>query len=355
MTVRLGLVGFGGVNRAFLDIIRAKASTLSAQGHDLRITAISDRTLGAATHPDGLDQDALANQKRVKGALAHFPNGSAEPNNALCASRDHVDVLVEAAHTNAVNGEPSLSLCKQAMANGVHVVTVNKGPIAFGYRDLIDLGRKTGARLGLEGTVMSGTPVVRWAQTCLPGDTLTGISGILNGTANFILGQIEAGGSFQDALKTAQDLGYAEADPTADVEGHDVQLKVAILAALLFDEPIAPKDIPTTGISGLTETDIRTAPSQGAHWKLVGSVQRTPTGITASVAPQKLTLDKPLSTIAGATNGLTLHTEHLGDVLMTGPGAGRVETGYALFADLLSILNVAATASPDTMKIETVG
>lgn len=334
--IRIGLVGFGGVQRAFLDILRTQRQTLADQGLHITVTALSDRTLGVASDPAGLDLDALANQARVKGALASFPNGGAETDNSRCTDPNLVTVMSEAAYTNAVDGEPSLSLCRQAMANGVHVITVNKGPVAFGLGELLACGATSDAKLGLEGTVMSGTPVLHWAQTCLPGDTVTGARGILNGATNFILGQVEAGEAFDDALKTARDLGYLEADPTADIEGHDARLKVAILAKFLFGADIHPNDIPTQGITQLSVQDIRSAVADGARWKLIGEVSRQENGdVVAQVAPQCLPVSNPLAAVSGPTNALSLDTAHLGTITQTGPGAGYVETGYALFADLL--------------------
>lgn len=337
MNVRLGLVGFGAVQRAFIDILRKKTEYLDAKDLHVAVTAVSDMHLGAAFDAEGLDLDVLAGVTRDKGALAQLPNGSAEPDNARCVEPDLVTFLSEAAYTNPVDGEPSLSLCRQALGNGVHVITTNKGPIAFGYRELKHVGAQTGAYLGVEGTVMSGTPVLSWAHSCFPGDRVTSAKGILNGTANFILGQIEKGGSFDGALKTAQDLGYAEADPTADIEGHDVRLKVAILATLLFDADIHPQDIPTTGISGLSESEVRSALATGAHWKLIGEVSNTEAGLVAQVGPRLMGAGDALAAISGPINALSLTSEHLGPVMQSGPGAGLIETGYALFADIIRI------------------
>lgn len=345
MTIRLGLVGFGGVNRAFVDILRTQRDALVARGLDVRVTAISDRTLGAAHHPDGLDLGVLAGIERAKGGFSALPGGEAAAHNMRCADRGVVDVLVEASYTNPVDGEPSLSVCRHAVDQGVHVVTPNKGPIAFGYRDLIDRGRRTGAKVGAEATVMSGTPVLAWARTCFPGDTLTAAKGILNGTANFILGQMEAGEDFDAALGKAQELGYAEADPSADIEGHDVRLKVAILCNLLFDKDIHPSDIPTTGISGLTAHDVQSAAASGARWKLIGEASQTATGLTAKVEPQLLALSTPLASVSGATNALCLDSAHLGSVMQTGPGAGRIETAYGVFADLLTVVGEPALSA----------
>ena len=149
---------------------------------------------------------------------------------------------------------------------------------------------------------------------------------------------MEEGNSFDAALKTAQELGYAEADPTADVEGYDVRLKVTILANLVFGGGLAPGDVSCVGIAGISPEDIVGASKEGARWKLIGEVRQKPGGeIEASVRPVKLPLADPLATISGAVNALTVKSKYLGDVTMSGPGAGRIETAYALYSDLLEI------------------
>ncbi|TIS72994.1 MAG: homoserine dehydrogenase, partial [Mesorhizobium sp.] len=177
---------------------------------------------------------------------------------------------------------------------------------------------------------------IRMAQRTLVGAGLHGFEGILNGTSNFVLGRMEGGLSFAEAVKEAKDLGYAEADPTADVEGHDVRLKVVILANELLGGKLTPQDVDCKGISGLTVADIDAATREGYRWKLIGSV-RQDGGIAARVGPQRLALDHALAAVGGAINAISLKTDLLGAVTVTGPGAGRVETAYALLSDIITI------------------
>jgi homoserine dehydrogenase len=223
------------------------------------------------------------------------------------------------------------------LENGKHVVTTNKGPTALYYPELAALAREKGVEIGVEGTVMSGTPALRVGQELLGGTTISKVQGILNGTTNYILTQMESDASYQEALAQAQEHGYAEADPTGDVEGHDAAGKVVILANLLMDAPLTMADVPCQGITQITSAEIAEAKTAGERWKLIGTVEQTKDGVEASVKPLRIPLSHPLASISGATNAITYTTDLLGEVTLVGPGAGRMETGYALLEDLLAI------------------
>lgn len=184
---------------------------------------------------------------------------------------------------------------------------------------------------------MSGTPALRLGMELLGGAGIRRVQGILNGTTNYILTQMESGAAYEAALAEAQAKGYAEADPSGDVEGHDAAGKVVILANLLLGLPLTMEDVACEGITGLTPEDIRAAQEAGERWKLIGLVERTDEGHRASVKPTRLPLAHPLASVSGATNAITYTTDLLGDVTLVGPGAGRVETGYALLGDVLGI------------------
>jgi homoserine dehydrogenase len=166
---------------------------------------------------------------------------------------------------------------------------------------------------------------------------MTEIRGILNGTTNFILTQMEHGATYADALAEAQRLEYAEADPTADVEGHDALGKLLILAAAVMKAPLARDDVACRGITHLTPDDVIQAKAQGKRWKLIGRIGRDGDQLEASVSPQAIPYTDPLASVSGATNAITYVTDLLGEVTLVGPGAGRRETGFALLADLLDI------------------
>ena len=336
MDIRIGLVGYGTVNQGFVQLMIKHNQSCS--NTKFVVVGVSDLRMGFAGSAAGLDLEGLSALSVEDGALAELENGSSiSSNESLLDEELGAQIIAEATFTNSTDGQPSLNLCQQAIDRGIHVVTTNKGPIAFGYSDLCERSRRHGVQIGLEGTVMSGTPILRWARTCFPGEKLTAARGILNGTSNYILSEVESGRTFEDALLEAQQLGYAEADPSSDLEGHDVRLKVAILAKLVFGADIRPIDIPTEGIIGLTEDDVQHALAKNEHWKLIGQVERINGRVEAKVGPALLPASDPLSKITGNPNALELETSLLGPVMMTGPGAGRAETAYAMYADTLSI------------------
>ncbi|MBB5577820.1 MULTISPECIES: homoserine dehydrogenase [Rhizobium] len=335
----IALIGFGGVNRALAQLVAERNEQWQAElGFRLNIVAVTDLNLGSVVSANGIDPRTLVETKFETGGFAKLSGGSAEADNEKVIRHAPADIVAEATFTNPDSGEPAVSHCRWALESGKHVVTTNKGPVALAAAELKMLARRHHVAFEYEGAVMSGTPVIRMAKTTLAGAGLTGFEGILNGTSNFVLGRMEAALGFSAAVSEAQAMGYAEADPTADVEGYDVRLKVVILANELLGGALKPADVSCKGISSLTVSDIETAAEDGCRWKLIGSAARDENGrIEASVAPRRLALDHPLAAVSGATNAISLRTDLLGAVTVTGPGAGRVETAYALLSDIVAI------------------
>lgn len=227
---------------------------------------------------------------------------------------------------------------KWAIESGKHVVTTNKGPVALYGKELSRLAANNGVRFEYEGSVMSGTPVIRLAHKMLGGLELNSVQGILNGTSNYVLGRMEAGLRLDEAIAEAQDRGYAEADPTADIGGSDVRLKVAILANELLGTNLRPSEVDTKGIQDITGDDVAQALASGFRWKLIGEARRAEDGqVVATVQPIALPADHPLAGVSGATNAVSFNTDLLGAVTVSGPGAGRVETAYALISDIIAV------------------
>ncbi|PPG27345.1 homoserine dehydrogenase [Pseudoclavibacter sp. RFBG4] len=334
----LALIGFGGVSRALAEIISNDAARLTAQlGFTLRVVAITDLAFGSLVQPGGIDLEHVLALPRGSD-FGGLPGGSAEPNNREVIQGCTADIVVEATFTNPSDGEPAASHVRWALESGKHVTTTNKGPVALHAASLSALAATRGLAFEFEGSVLSGTPILRFAQQMLPALTVNSVEGILNGTSNYVLGRREAGVSLEAAIAEAQQLGYAEADPTADIEGSDVRLKVAILAQQVLGVDVPTTEVVTEGISGITDADIVEAAAQGLRWKLVGSATRTAEGgVEASVRPVALSAEHPLAGITGPTNAVTFTTDLLGQVTVAGPGAGRVETAYALISDLVAI------------------
>lgn len=339
MYYNIALIGFGGVNRALADIIATDEEKFYREmGFNLRIVAVSDLFLGSVYTPEGIDLTLLAALPVAQGACAMLPNGKATAENEDIIKNSNADIVVEATVTDSVTGQPATSHCRWALSTGKHVSTTNKGPLAFAEKELMDLALKNNVGFEYEGVVMSGTPVLRFADKLLKGSEIHQFSGILNGTANYVLGLVEQGHTFADAITSAQKQGYAEADPSADVEGKDVMLKVIVLANRLWGANLTRDNVQCQGITGLTETMVKEAVAEGCHWKLVGKASKQEDGsVVASVSPEKLSLEHPLAGISGAVNAITFTSGMLGDVTVSGPGAGRIETAYAILSDIIAI------------------
>ena len=339
MYYNIALIGFGGVNRALADIIATDEEKFYREmGFNLRIVAVSDMFLGSVYTPEGIDLTLLAALPVAQGACATLPNGKATAENEDIIKNSNADIVVEATVTDSVTGQPATSHCRWALSTGKHVSTTNKGPLAFAEKELMDLALKNNVGFEYEGVVMSGTPVLRFADKLLKGSEIHQFSGILNGTANYVLGLVEQGHTFADAITSAQKQGYAEADPSADVEGKDVMLKVIVLANRLWGANLTRDNVQCQGITGLTETMVKEAVAEGCHWKLVGKASKQENGsVVASVSPEKLSLEHPLAGISGAVNAITFTSGMLGDVTVSGPGAGRIETAYAILSDIIAI------------------
>lgn len=334
--MKIALIGFGVVGQGLAEILRDKAADLREHEHfQAQIVAVSTRTRGSLVSPDGLDiRDLLT--AIDQGNLSHYPTqpGVQRDWDSLRIAREsNADVLVEASPSNLQTGQPALDLCYAALASGKHVVLANKGPVAVAYDELRARAAREGKRVLFEATVMAGTPSLRLGMQALAGCRVIEVRGILNGTTNYILTQMESGMGYADALALAQQLGYAEADPSADVDGWDAAAKAIILAAGLFHKKLSFDNMEVKGISKITSDDVIAARAVGERWKLIARV--TPKG--GSVQPMRIPANHPLAGVNGATNAITFVTDLMGEITLVGAGAGRLQTGFGLLSDLLEI------------------
>jgi len=335
MKQRLVLVGCGNVGQGLLEILLKKRQELQARyRYEFVVVGVADVAWGTAYNPNGLNIEALL---KAAKARQKFPQDLKNWDALTLIEKSDATVVCELAFTNLQTGEPAISHCKAAFSAGKHVVTSNKGPAALAYRELKAMADEKGLNFFIEGTVMSGTPVLNLCAGPLAGCEIIAARGILNGTTNYILTQMEGGMSYAEALKKAQELGYAEADPSGDVEGYDARGKVTILANVVMNTSLKISEVSCKGITGITLQDIDKAKKAGSRWKLIGSVKKEENRVTASVAPEMLPLTHPLAGVMGATNAITFTTDLLGDVSIVGPGAGRTETGFSILNDLLKI------------------
>ena len=245
------------------------------------------------------------------------------------------DLLIEVSPTDVETGGTGLKTIRHALECGKDVITVNKGPLALHFHDLIALAKKNGCKFRFEGSVGGAMPIINLCHENLKGEKISSIRGIFNGTCNYILSKMDNGQPFEQALKEAQQLGYAETDPTNDVEGYDAATKVVILANSVFHRDVSFKDVKITGITGITPDAIAQAKSHNMVIRLVGEITET----RLEVAPRLIPIGHPLS-ISGTLNIAQIDADLAGPITITGRGAGKIETASAILSDLIAIMSM---------------
>ncbi len=341
--IRLILVGFGVVGQGFAELLMTKHDFLKQYyGVDISLLGVANARHGFVYRQDGLHIPLLLELAAKKGPLTDYP-GIMHWDSALEGLQaSSADILVEVTPTNLRDAEPGMSHIRVALSKGMHVVTANKGPVALAASELSSLARQHGVQLRMESTVMAGTPVISTIREGMAGARIFAIRGILNGTTNYILSAMTEGRDYFEALADAQSKGYAETDPTADVEGYDAVAKTLILAALVFGHTLKPEQVVRKGITAITREQIQSVNDQDKRMKLIASLRLLSDGakqkkiLEARVEPTVLPLTDPLACVDGVTNALTIHSDTLSEVTIIGPGAGSIQTGQGLLADVLA-------------------
>lgn len=315
--LKIGIAGIGTVGAALVRLLHEKADLLAQRcGRGIELVAVSARDKNR-------DRDC-----DLSGVEWH------DSPEALAQS-DEIDVFVELI---GGDGDPAWSSVKTALQHGKHVVTANKALLAKHGVELALLAEEKGVILNYEAAVAGGIPVIKTMREALTSNSVSRIYGILNGTCNYMLTRMENEGlSYEDCLKDAQDLGYAEADPTFDVEGFDTAHKLAVLTSLAFGCEISADDIYVEGISKITAADIEAAREMGYRIKLLGVAQKTPSGIEQRVHPTMVPIDAPIAQISGVTNAVAIEADTVGQLVLSGPGAGGDATASAVSGDLCDI------------------
>jgi homoserine dehydrogenase len=332
--LRIILVGFGNVGKSLARLlIKERDWLIKAYGFEPQVVTIID-SRGLCRDENGLDLDLALKTKEKYGTVRKYPRqGEGRTTDTRAIGEEEAEALVETTPSNFKNGEPGISNIKQALTSGKHVVTVNKGPLALAMPALLEMAAHKKAQLRFSGTVGAGTPFLSFASKCLPGEKIVGIHGILNGTTNYILTRMgDESIGYQKALAEAQRKGYAERDPTNDVEGLDTAAKIVIVANWVMQQRIVLEDLKIAGISKVTPQRLEQAKRSGARIKLIGRLTES----TASVAPEEVPLSDPLC-VPDTLNALTFRTEHAGDVTLIGHGAGGEQTASSIIRDLVDI------------------
>ncbi|MEO3387547.1 homoserine dehydrogenase [Mesorhizobium sp. CAU 1741] len=315
--LRVGIAGLGTVGASVARVLAEKAAELTRQcGRPVTVTAVSAR-----------------DRTRDRGVEMSGMSWFDDP--VELATSNGIDVFVE-----LIGGDegPAHDSVKAALQAGRHVVTANKALLARHGLALAAIAEEKGVLLNYEAAVAGGIPVIKTMREAMAGNTVSRVFGILNGTCNYILTRMEDEGiSFEDCLADAQRLGYAEADPTFDIEGNDTAHKLSILTSLAFGTQIAADDIYLEGISNITQADIRAASELGYRIKLLGVAQRTESGIEQRVHPTMVPTASVIAQVHGVTNAVAIETDILGELLLSGPGAGGNATASAVIGDIADI------------------
>ncbi len=336
--MKLALIGLGTVNRGLLELLLEKKDYLSRENNfNPVITAVSDPVVGSVFSEKGINIEEIITLLQKENNIKNYSDGVKGWDSEKTIKESNADTIVEATPTNLETGDPGLSLIRIALNSKKNVVTTNKGPIVLAYRQLRNLADKNGVFLRFEGTVLSGTPIISLIESTFKGVEINEVRGIMNGTANYILTKMEIGLSYEEALNRAKEKGIAEEQPEADIKGWDAAAKIVIVANVLMGGNLKFEEVNVKGIDTVREKDIIKALQERKHWKLIATAKKTESGIIASVAPEILSDQDPLSKITGSINAVNFTTDILGNVMVSGPGAGKRETGYALLSDLLYI------------------
>jgi homoserine dehydrogenase len=373
VTFDLILVGFGNVARRFVTLLHEQRATL-ARDYDITTRVVGivtrrhgqqfstrgiDLNIGADTrvgpYAPGMDRKTKPNARadrtpnqdvgadpRVRPESVAFVREAVK--RSAAAARARRLVLVETTTLDIQRGQPAIDHVRTALAGGAHVITANKGPAAFAYRELARAAERAERRFLFEGAVMDGIPIFNLVRETLPAVNIVGFRGVVNSTTNFILTAMEQGQPFDHALAEMQGVGIAEADPSLDIDGWDAAAKTAALANVLLGARLTPRTVERQGITrdmGRRAMDAREA---GRRLKLVARAGPEGSRIAARVAPEELPDDDLLATLDAQQNAIIFHTDLLGELAIVQRGGNLTQTAYALLSDLVAIANPRASA-----------
>lgn len=338
--VSLALVGFGNVGQAFARLLQNKERQLAEQFNlQFIVTGIITGRHGSAISSGGINLNR-ALETISRGQSLDILSEMPAPKNTLdFLFASSAEAMLESSPVNHHTGQPAIDHIKAALNKGMHAITANKGPVVHAYRELTEMAAMRGKRFLFESAVMDGAPIFSLFRGPLPCIEVEGFQGILNSCTNFILGLMESGKDFDQAVREAQSIGIAETDPSADIDGWDAAIKVAALSTVILGVPLTPQQVERSGIREITPQMIAEAQQTGERWKLVCTARRRGKELLeASVTPRRVSAGSPLFAI----NGTSSYVEFKSDVL---PGLGIVEsnpgpdtTAYGMLADLLNAL-----------------
>jgi homoserine dehydrogenase len=326
------LLGFGVVGQSFVKLLLSHSTDLyNDYGIKPKVVACADNG-GIITCDQGLDLDRLLNVKKKKKSVIHY--GAKGNRSEILDVIENIDaeVVIELTPTNIVDGEPGKNHIISAMKSGKNVITVNKGPLALEFPSLMELAEYNRIAFKFSGTVGGGTPILEFAKRCLRGDRIISFEGILNGTTNYILSKMYEGLNFSEALQDASEKGYAEKDPTLDIDGYDAVAKLVIASNFVMNMKSTMKDVRREGIRDVKPSQVLNERKKGNAIKLIASCD----GKNLVVEPKPASMKDPIC-VDGILNAITFTCQHSGQQTIIGKGAGGMETASAILRDLIDI------------------
>jgi len=340
-TVDLALLGFGNVGKAFARLLIEKKPELEDDfGFSPRITAIATQSHGVCVDPGGVEESALLSMldKDMPINLSRLDKSGFRGDTYDFIEKVPAQILFETTPVNPRSGLPALDYLRAAAKRGLNLITANKGPVVYGFRELTELTGQHGKLFRFESAVLDGAPIFSLFRGPLAGAKLLGFYGILNSCTNLLLDRMRDGESLEQAIVYGASIGITETDPSNDVDGWDAAIKVAALSNVLMGQNLTPMDVQPTGIRGITPEMVRSADAQGKRWKLICKGGWQNDGYHVSVKPEMVGSDSPLYSVDGTSSYVSFEL----DVL---PGLGILEsdpspktTAFGLLADLIDIV-----------------
>lgn len=329
--------------KRFLRLLQEKEGYLADEyGCDFLLTGVCSPSRGILVKSDGLSIDTLWDMEETRrkfDGMTEFFASWGERGALEMIDRCEADVFIELSTLSIEDGEPATSYIECALERGMHVITVNKGPEAWHFDRLARKAHSVGREYLFETTVMDGTPIFNLVRETLHGCEVLGIKGILNGTSNFVLHQIERGFTFDEAIKEAQRLQFAEADPSMDIDGWDGAAKICAMANILMGAKLDPMKVERKSIASVSVEDIKKAKEEGGRIKYLCKAERDESGaVRLSVLPTKVPFDDVYATVNGSSTVVTLYTDLAGELTIVQTDPGILQTAYGVYSDLITLV-----------------
>lgn len=337
--INICLVGFGNAAKEFCRMLTTKSPEIKVStGYDVKVTAIAGRSKGSIINPRGINLTKALMEVENTGRFDVSSEDTVNMETLQVIENCSANVLVELSTLSIYDGQPAINHIETAFEKGMHVITGNKGPIAWKYQKLRDNSKQRGLQFLYETTVMDGTPIFNFVKYTLPGCKVLSFKGILNSTTNFVLEEMESGNSYEAAIKEAKRRGFAEEDPSMDIDGWDAAAKTAALLNVLMDTNINPTEIDRQGIADITLRDIEKAKEKQCKIKLLCEGYIEDNIAKGKVHPVYINNNDILSNIDATSSILGITTDLMGEVQIIEKNPEIQQTAYGIYSDLLTLI-----------------